>query len=801
METMYLTLKRKNFFRLIFVNVLIILILLLYGCTTSRLILNKAEEAAKRKDWDSAVRYYLEALERKPDSVEYKILLSKAMISASNNHLNNCQRLYNSGNNKLAILECERAIEYNPENNKARRIKIAILKRMEEIRRERLRRSEIEKVKSEADRESHTESQYTLYKGRFNLVFKKADLREIFKAIYKITGVNILYDEGFKSKKVSVDLKDVTIHEALKMILLQTKMFYKVVGDNTIIIIPDTPLKRKEYEELVMRTFFLGNTKPEEIFEIIKRITDVKKIVINKNLKTISLVTTPEKMKIVEKIVKINDKPKAEVMVDIEIIEVNNQRMKEYGIQLDHYSITEMYSPEEESVNGESSQINSSLNMISSIRGHMLSHTDASDYLFLLPRVEYKILKFDRFTKIKANPQILVLDDEKVEVKLGDKVPIPTTTFRPIATGGVNQQPITSFTMQDVGINIKITPHIHHDGWVTLDLKFELSFVSIPGDASIPPTIGNRMVKTKIRLKDGETTVLAGLLRDKETNSQRGFPILSKIPIIKEIFSRNKKEHAQNDIILTITPRIIHFPYINKEDLVSYWVGSEKHMGLKSGIPELKRREKGKIATEKEKKGKEEKIGERGKRATAVVKKNKKKDKKENKESDEEISGETKEKDKINESIDEKIKKAMGEKQERLFTHKVFFIFEDSEKKREITAYLVLGKEEKIKKMNLIVRNNSDRDNFLYVKRCGSLNNKRNQCPMVYRHDNKKREIIVKISCRKEFLVKGGTKLFKFGFKKDKGSKPDLEIFRAEIYNSVGKRRILISDKKKKGEN
>jgi general secretion pathway protein D len=760
--------------RVIRVNIIVIIILLFYGCGSTAVVLNKADEAVKKTDWDSAVKYYLKALERKPDSVKYKISLSKAMFSASNKHLKNCIELYKTENYKLAIIECEKSVEYNPENNKARRVKLDILKVIEKIKNERKRKTKIEKAKMEADKESSDKKKYSMYDGKFNLVFRKAELKEIFKSIYKITGVNILYDEGFKSKKISVILKDVTIYEALKMILLQTKLFYKVIDNNTIIIIPDNPLKRKEYEELVMRTFFLGNSKPKEMLDIIRRITDIKKIVINKNLKSISVVTTPEKMKIVEKIVNINDKPKAEVMVDIEIIEVNNQRMKEYGIQLDQYSITELYSPDTGTSSADISSTGSTgINLNSSIRGHMISHTDTSDYLFLLPRIEYKIMKFDRFTKIKANPQILVLDDEKVEVKLGDKVPIPTTTFRPIATGGVNQQPITSFTMQDVGINIKITPHIHHDGWVTLDLKFELSFVSSAGDSSLPPTIGNRMVKTKIRLKDGETTVLAGLLRDKEMNSQKGFPFLSKIPILKEIFSRNKKERAQNDIILMITPRIIHFPYINKKDLISYWVGSAKHMGLKSPPVELKKIKKGE-----------------NKRKPTKKNKNKRKDIK-----TKEITNKNNKKQAIIKKVKNKIKKNINKSVKNSL---IYFAFEKkyTEKRKKIP--LILNTKEKIKNINILIKYNPVKNRLITLKRGTSVNNAKNECPMVYRVNEDSGEIPIKISCPREFKPDNILKLLIFEFYSENKEKPDIDIIKAEIYDSKGKKRVLIFGGKNK---
>ncbi|MCP5052214.1 MAG: type II and III secretion system protein, partial [bacterium] len=152
----------------------------------------------------------------------------------------------------------------------------------------------------------------------------------------------------------------------------------------------------------------------------------------------------------------------------------------------------------------------------------------------------------------------------------------------------VNQQPITSFQLQDIGINIEITPQIHHDGLVTLEMKFELTFITNPGTERLPPTIGNRSVKTVIKLRDNETSILAGLLRDNERKAMRGLPFISRVPVLKEIFSGNKDEIEQTDIILTLTPRIIRFPEINEEDLSTYWVGTADRPGLKEPPSALK---------------------------------------------------------------------------------------------------------------------------------------------------------------------------------------------------------------------
>jgi general secretion pathway protein D len=409
----------------------------------------------------------------------------------------------------------------------------------------------------------------------------EVDLKFLFKLLQKSSAIKFLYDESFQSKKVSIDLENVFFKDALEKILLQTKLFYKVIDSKTIIIVPDTPAKRREYDELAMQTFFMSNADPEQMQKIITAVTGCKSMAINPVLNTITVRDQPQKVAMVEKLLQIMDKPKAEVLIDVEIIEVNKSRMKEYGIELSQYNVLEAFSP-----SPLSSAASTTTTVAPSFRGNNFRYVNSSDFVFQVPSISYKLLQNDSKSKIKAKPQLRVIDQETVKIRLGDKVPIATTTFVPnYGTGSLNQQPITSYQMQDIGINIELTPRVHHDGWISMKLEFELTFITSQGTSVLPPTIGNRSVKTIIRLQDNETSLLAGLLRDTERNTLRGFPGLSDLPILKHIFSSNKKEIDQTDIILTITPRIIKFPEIEESDLLTYWVGTEENIGLKTEPP------------------------------------------------------------------------------------------------------------------------------------------------------------------------------------------------------------------------
>jgi general secretion pathway protein D len=191
-----------------------------------------------------------------------------------------------------------------------------------------------------------------------------------------------------------------------------------------------------------------------------------------------------------------------------------------------------------------------------------------------LPGVIARFLRTDGDTRLIANPQIRVTEGQSASARFGDQVPIPVTTFSSLATGGANTIPFTSFDYKNVGVNIDITPRVHHDGEATLALKIEISSVGAPGYGGYP-TFSTRNVASTLRLKDGETSVLAGLITDRERTTLSTVPGIGDIPLIGRLFGRNQKDSTETDIIMTLTPRIVYRPEFTEADLKSFSVGSE----------------------------------------------------------------------------------------------------------------------------------------------------------------------------------------------------------------------------------
>jgi general secretion pathway protein D len=539
-------------------------ILIMCGCATGGMSFRKAEQLRSEEKYPEAIENYIKAATRSPDEARFRLKLIEATIEASNYYYRQALQHIKEKKEQLALLELDKALEYNPANSLAKAEKKQLLKilALDEKQNE---KTKIEELKDKTSIEKTTP--VSGKEDKLSMKFdKEVDLDKIFKALGKINEINILFDPNFKNSKLAIALEEITFFQALDRICLMKELYYKVLDEKTILIIPDTEAKHKVYDEQIIKNFYLSNLNAEECVKLITRVCKVKNISADQIHNSITVRETADKVALVEKLINFYDKRKAEVMMQVEILEVNKDKLREYGLELSQYQI---------------SQGITTVGDAKTIKGNRFYYLDASDFNFTIPSILYKLLESDSDSKMMARPHVRGLDGGKVEIKLGDKVPVPRTTFMPFATGGVEQQPITSFDLQDVGIEITITPTIHHDAEITLELDFKLTFITSPGSTTIPPTIGNRSVKTTLRLKDGETGVMAGLLRDSERNSLKGFPFIAKIPILRDIFSSNMKQISQTDIILSITPHILRMPDITEEDLLPINSGTEDNVHLK----------------------------------------------------------------------------------------------------------------------------------------------------------------------------------------------------------------------------
>ncbi len=544
-------------------------------------------------DWDDAVLKYMGALAADPGDIKYQAALLRAKIKASQAHFEKGKEFEKAGAQERAMLEYQQATQLDPTNQYA-------AAQLEHVRRavaaQRQNRA-VETIDEMKRKTRYSRPQPPMLNPRstqpISLEFPQpVSIFQIYRALAQAFGINVLFDPNLKDQDIAIDLKDVTAQAALETLMHASGHFYKVIDEHTILIAADTPQNRRTYEDLVIQTFFLSNAEVKDMTTILRSLIDAKKIATNEALNAIILRDTADKVKVAEKIIESNDKSKAEVVVDIELLQIDTTRMSDLGIELSQYNVTQTLdtggaaassSTTTPGATGTPAPAASS----GGLRVSQIPFLNQSNWILNVPNFVYNFVKQNGEARLLAKPQLRITEGQKASLVIGDKVPIPLTTFNTSNTIGTSIVPITSFQYQDVGIKIEIEPRVHHNQEVTLKVKIEVSQLGTPitTNGQTEPTIGTRQFDSTIRLQDGETNFLAGLIRDDDSRNDQGIPGLSDLPIIGRLFSDKSRTSDHTDVVLTLTPHIIRNAEITEEDLLPIWVGTDANVTFRGGSP------------------------------------------------------------------------------------------------------------------------------------------------------------------------------------------------------------------------
>jgi len=531
------------------------------GCVTSA-ALRDARKAEDRQDYDVAVVEYTRALQSDPEDVNARTGLQRAKLRASQDHFTRARRLAGTGRLDEAVAEYQLAAELNPENA--------------QVQKELADTQSVLRAKVPVRRDGKTELEALVERMRDQplpgisipadplpdeLNFRNASSDIVIRALAQMSKVNVVFDPAFRAQPINIEIRNQTLDQALRAITASTQTFYRVTAPRTIAIVPDTPAKRREYEEDLVRTFYLSNADVKETMDMLRIVIDARRIAAIAGTNAITITDTAERIDAAGRLISMIDKARPEVMTDVELLEVNRTRLNEWGLQF--------ASPNSAGINGVADVNKPGLTL-----QDLQNLTASNVFMTNVPGLYYRLIKQDRATRVLANPQLRSQVGIAAQAQFGERVPVPVTTFSPIATGGVNQQPITSFNYENIGVNIDITPRTHMDNDVTLALAISVTSISGEGFGGLP-TFGNRLIKTTIRLRDGETNMLAGLIRDDERKVRDGIPGLSDIPAVGHIFGHSSNERQQTDVILMLTPRIVRVLDITEDDLRAFQMGRD----------------------------------------------------------------------------------------------------------------------------------------------------------------------------------------------------------------------------------
>ena len=413
------------------------------------------------------------------------------------------------------------------------------------------------------------------FKKPVTMQFRDANFKMVLEALSKSSGLNILIDKDIKNDlKTTIFAKDVTVEDVISLVLMQNQLEKKVINDSTIYIYPNTPAKVKEYQDLVVRTFLLTNADAKQMQTLLKTVLKANDIYVNDKNNSLVMRDTPDAIELAGKLLAAQDQDQPEVMLEVEVLEVSHNKMMQIGAQ---YPSSVSFSVGTPSVAATTTAAAvqggttlQSLKNINSSNINVLTNAGAISMVLDLKQQ-------DGSSNLLASPRIRVKQDEKAKVHIGDKVPIITNSVTP--SGNSNTGIVTgSVQYLDVGIKLEVEPHVHMDGEISIKTSLEVSNIGAQvtntQSGSVAYQIGTRIANTVLRLNDGETQVLAGLINDQNIKSANRVPGLGDLPLIGRLFSDNSSNKTKTEIILSITPHIIRNQHQPDAGLSSYWSGT-----------------------------------------------------------------------------------------------------------------------------------------------------------------------------------------------------------------------------------
>ncbi len=586
--------------KIVLLLVTVFLMAALTSCAGSQAF-QRGERFSQSGEWDLAVKEYREANRQNPGDIEYRSAVIRSEETAANQHYKKARNFLKERKLDQAITELQQAIYLNPTNVAIQSALRSVLdmKQAEEHYRASLtfielgRRGEainelnqateldpdnakyrdsLERLRKEKSEEEPEEALTLASDKPITLNFKNTNIKDVFDFLSKLSGINILFDEEVKAQPVTVFVKDVSFQYAMNLLLSTNKLFMKKVSADTIIIVPKNKAKSDQYQDLQVRTFYINNAKSKEIVNLLRTMLDIKKVYVNEVVNALTVRDTPEKLKLVEKVIAANDLKEAEIILDVEILEISRTNALKYG-----WNFTPGGLSVSAAVQGKTTPDGGvAAPSAGGIQLSQLSSLSKDNIFVTLPGLVMNLIKQDSDAQTLANPRVRVLNNKKATFHVGERIPIQTSVAQTTAVAGY--LPTATFDYKDVGIKLNIEPTVHLNNTVTLTLKLEISTLEDPlnfGNGQVQYKFGTRTTESVINLRDGETVIIGGLIKDEERKSRLKIPVLGDIPILGKLFASADDGTIKTDILMSITPNIVRGMELPDKDSQIFWSGTE----------------------------------------------------------------------------------------------------------------------------------------------------------------------------------------------------------------------------------
>ena len=562
---------------------------------SAKSLYKKGKDAEARQNYEQAYDFYKQAYDLKPTELTYRVSFERLRFLAGASHVHRGQLLREAGQLEEALAEFKKAVEIDASS--------AIAKQELQRTQQMIDAAKAAPSKAAAPPSSFLERRIATAGGPVELAAisnvpinlkMTEDTKVIYETVGKLAGMNVLFDPDYTSRRVKIELNNVSLEEALQIIAVESKTFWRPVTPNTIFVAADNPAKRKDLEQSVIKTFYLANlSQPTELQDVVNTLRQILEIQRIQPLPTQSAIVvrgTPDQIALAQKLVNDLDRPKSEVIVDVAIMQINRSKSRTLGISPPTSASVQLQNNLNTTTTtgttgaGNTGTVTQSSGTPGQINLNTLGNLNATDFTVTISQATATALFSDSNTKLIQKPQVRAVDGQKASLKIGQRVPVATGSFQP-GIGGVGINPLvnTQFQYLDVGVNIDITPKVQGQGEVTLKITMEVSEVDSTSNIGgiTQPVIGQRKIEHEVRLKEGEVNLLGGMMEDQQTRALSGFPGLAQIPIFKYLFSQTTTEHRETETVFALIPHVVRRPELTDLNQQALDIGTASAIQLR----------------------------------------------------------------------------------------------------------------------------------------------------------------------------------------------------------------------------
>jgi general secretion pathway protein D len=580
-----------DFLRTKYLCLLALSAVVLAGCPKANQDIEAGRRAEAVQDYDTALVHYEHALRSDPMNAEYKLNAARMHFEDGQYHLEQGQKALDKGDLQLALAEFQKAQAVDPSNAAADQ---QIRKTIDLITAKGAAQSS-SMVNPTPDVNDQLLSAppelKPLSRTPIDIRNMTNSSKSVFETIAKLAGLSVIFDPSFTARQITADLPNVTLEQALDAVALESGSFWKPLSSNIIFVAPDNPQKRRDVEDESVQPFYLSNTlTQQDITEIVtglRQLFDMRRVVQVNGQNAIIIRDTPDRLALAAKFIRDVDKAKPEVLIHVQVLSANVDRLRDLGI-LPGQSVSVAFSPRSALQPSTTTSGSGSSTTTNQVTLNNLRKLTTGDWSITLPGAQANAILTDNNTQIIQNPEVRITDGQKATMQIGQRIPVATGSFQAgvgVGTTAVNPLVNTQFQYIPVGVNVEVTPRVHPEGNVSMHMSVEISAVS--GTSNIgginQPIISQTKEEGDVDLKDGEASILGGLVEQDTIKNVNGIPGGAQIPIFRYLVSDNSREVKNNEVLIVITPHVIRFPSITADNLRSIAAGTDTNARVYRG--------------------------------------------------------------------------------------------------------------------------------------------------------------------------------------------------------------------------